>query len=178
VAEPPELFRLKCASYRYTADTNSTHFKRNNLLVCRVSARCNHGSTGSKQVYLARRRVYNHITAHQLLIYRILNIITNRVKVKYIITNIVSNDKLNSLSRFTAEEKNKHATTNVAKVDTALSPKLGVTQEGHCQPGTDPTPRTSQMEQRLAMLYYPWGSQRLYLKISLARLSILILSKA
>jgi hypothetical protein len=59
VAEPPELFRLKCASHRYTADTNSTHFKRNNPLVCRVSARCNHGSTGSKQVYLARRRVYS-----------------------------------------------------------------------------------------------------------------------
>jgi hypothetical protein len=53
VAEPPELFRLKCASHHYTADTNSTHFKRNNPLVCRVSARCNHGSTGSKQVYLA-----------------------------------------------------------------------------------------------------------------------------
>jgi hypothetical protein len=31
-------------------------------------------------------------------------------------------------------------TTHVAKVDTVLSPKLGVTQEGHCQPGTGPTP--------------------------------------
>jgi hypothetical protein len=48
VAEPPELFRLKCASHRYTADINSTHFKRNNPLVCRVSARYNHGSTGSR----------------------------------------------------------------------------------------------------------------------------------
>jgi hypothetical protein len=28
VAEPPELFRLKCASHRYTTDNNSTHFKR------------------------------------------------------------------------------------------------------------------------------------------------------
>jgi hypothetical protein len=64
VVEPPELFQLKRGSHHYTADTNSTHFKRNNSLVCRVSARCNHGSTGSKQVYLARRRVYNHITAH------------------------------------------------------------------------------------------------------------------
>jgi hypothetical protein len=80
VAEPPELFRLKCASHRYTADTNSTHFKRNNPLVCRVTARCNHGSTGSKQVYLARRRLYNHTTAHQLLIHNILNIITNYFK--------------------------------------------------------------------------------------------------
>jgi hypothetical protein len=78
VAEPPKLFWLKGD----TADTNSTHFKRNNPLVCRVSARYNHGSTGSKQVYLARRRVYNHITAHQLLIYRSLNIITNRLKLK------------------------------------------------------------------------------------------------
>jgi hypothetical protein len=25
-AEPPELFRLKCASHRHTGDTNSTHF--------------------------------------------------------------------------------------------------------------------------------------------------------
>jgi hypothetical protein len=61
VAEPPELFQLKCTSYRYTADTNSMHFKWNNPLVCRVSARCNHGSIGLKQVYLARRRVHNHI---------------------------------------------------------------------------------------------------------------------
>jgi hypothetical protein len=82
VAEPSKLFRLKCASHRYTADTNSMHFKRNNPLVCRVSARYNHGSIGSRQVYLARRRVYNHITAHQLLIYRNLNITTNRFKLK------------------------------------------------------------------------------------------------
>jgi hypothetical protein len=64
VAEPPKLFRLKCASHRYTSDTNSTHFKWNNPLVCRVTARYNHGSTGSKQVYLARRRVYNRTIAH------------------------------------------------------------------------------------------------------------------
>jgi hypothetical protein len=89
VAKPPELFRLKCASHCYTTDTNSMHFKRNNPLVCRVSARCNHGLTRSKQVYLARRRVYNRITAHQLLIHRILNIITNRFKLKYTYTNIV-----------------------------------------------------------------------------------------
>jgi hypothetical protein len=66
----------------------------------------------------------------------------------------------------------------VAKVDTVFSPKLGVIPEGHCQPGTDPTPRTSQTEQRLAIQDYPWGSQRSYLKNSLAKLSILILSKA
>jgi hypothetical protein len=59
--------------------TSSTA-QRNNPLVCRVSARYNHGSTGSKQVYLARRRVYNHRTAHQLLIYRYSNIITNQVQ--------------------------------------------------------------------------------------------------
>jgi hypothetical protein len=80
VAEPPELFRLKCVNDRYAAIINSTRFKRNNPLVCRVSARYNHGSTGSKQAYLARRRVYNHRTAHQLLIYRYSNIITNQVQ--------------------------------------------------------------------------------------------------
>jgi hypothetical protein len=63
------------------------------------------------------------------------------------------------------------------KGDTTLSPKYGVIQEGHCQLGTDPTPQTSQTEQKLAMQDYPWGSQEVYLKNSLARLSILILSK-
>jgi hypothetical protein len=60
VAEPPELFQLKCANDHRTTAISSTHFKRNNPLVCRVSARYNHGSIGPKQVYLARRRV--HIT--------------------------------------------------------------------------------------------------------------------
>jgi hypothetical protein len=59
-----------------------------------------------------------------------------------------------------------------------LSPMPGVTQEGHCQPGTDPTPRTSHTESKLAMRNYPWGSRRSYLKMILARLSIPILSKA
>jgi hypothetical protein len=80
VAELSELFRLKCANDHYATVIISTHFKRNNPLVCRVSARYNHGSTGSKQAYLARRRVYNHRTAHQLLIYRYPNIITNQVQ--------------------------------------------------------------------------------------------------
>jgi hypothetical protein len=80
VAESPELFRLKCANDHYAAVIISTHFKRNNPLVCRVSSRYNHGSTGSKQVYLARRRVYNHRTAHPLLNYRYPNIITNQVQ--------------------------------------------------------------------------------------------------
>jgi hypothetical protein len=73
--------------------------------------------------------------------------------------------------------RNKHATTHIAKVDTRFSSKHGVIPEGHCQPGTDPIPRTSQTEQRLAMLDYPRGSQRSYLKNRLARLRILILSK-
>jgi hypothetical protein len=79
VAEPPELFRLKCANDHYATLIISTHFKRNNPLVCRVSARYNHGSIGLKQAYLARRGVYNHRPAHQLLIYRYSNIITNQV---------------------------------------------------------------------------------------------------
>jgi hypothetical protein len=40
------------------------------------------------------------------------------------------------LSKLTAEGK-EHATTHVTKVYTMLSPRPGVTQEGHCQPGTD-----------------------------------------
>jgi hypothetical protein len=78
--------------------------------------------------------------------------------------------------KFTAEG-NSHATTHVVKVDITFSPKPGVIPESHCQPGTVPTPRTSQTEQRWAMQDYPWGSQGSYLKNSLARLSILILSK-
>jgi hypothetical protein len=81
-------------------------------------------------------------------------------------------------SSFQWKEKLKFVTTHVVKVDTMLSPRPGVTQESHCQPGTDPTPRTSQKELKLAMQSYPRGSRRLYLKILLARLSILILSKS
>jgi hypothetical protein len=59
-----------------------------------------------------------------------------------------------------------------------LSPRPGVTQGGHCQPGTDPIPRTSQKEQKLAMQGCPWNSRKLYLQMVLARLNILVLSKA
>jgi cytochrome c1 len=31
MAEPPELFRLKCACHRYPGDTNSTHFRRKSV---------------------------------------------------------------------------------------------------------------------------------------------------
>jgi hypothetical protein len=74
-------------------------------------------------------------------------------------------------------KENRYATKHVAKADTMLSPMHGVAQEGHCQSGTDPTPRTSHTELKLAMRNYPWGSRRSYLKMILARLSILILSK-
>jgi hypothetical protein len=69
-------------------------------------------------------------------------------------------------------------TTHIAKVDTMLSPRPGVTQEGQWRPGMDPTPRTSHTEQKLAMQSYPWDSRRSFLKDRLARLSIQILSKA
>jgi hypothetical protein len=52
---------------------------------------------------------------------------------------------------FQRKEKLKFATTHVAKVDTMLSPRPGVTQESHCQPGMDATPRTSQKEPKFAM---------------------------
>jgi hypothetical protein len=146
VSEPPELFRLKCASHRYTVDSNSTHFKRNNPLVCQVSARYNHGSTGSKQVYLARRWVYNHSTVHQLLIYKNANVITNLFQTECKLIQIVFNTTSYATCPSSQRKENKHATTHVAKVDIVLNPKLGVTQEGHCQLGTDPTPLTSQTE--------------------------------
>jgi hypothetical protein len=44
---PLELFRFKCA-HHYTGDNGSTHFKWNNPLVCRVTARFNHSYTGSR----------------------------------------------------------------------------------------------------------------------------------
>jgi hypothetical protein len=55
-------------------------------------------------------------------------------------------------------KEDKRATTLAAKVDTMLSPRPGVIQEGHCQPRMGPTPRTSQKEQKLAMQGCPWGS--------------------
>jgi hypothetical protein len=75
-------------------------------------------------------------------------------------------------------KKKFYATTHDAKANAKLSPGLGVTPEGLCWPGTGPTPRTSQTERTLATQGCPWGSRRLYLKQTLARLSILILSKA
>jgi hypothetical protein len=68
-------------------------------------------------------------------------------------------------------------TRHVARVDITFSPKPGVIPEGHCQPGTNPTPWTSQTEQRWARQDYPFGFHRPYLKDRLARLSMLILSK-
>jgi hypothetical protein len=78
VAKPPELFRFKCTDHRYTGDRISTYFKWNNSLVCQVTARFNHGYTGSTQVYLARRRVqpYNN---SQVLHHRIIKYYYTRV---------------------------------------------------------------------------------------------------
>jgi hypothetical protein len=93
------------------------------------------------------------------------------------IQTVFQTDQQNGLSKLTAGRKD-YTTTHVAKVDTMPSPRPGVTQEGHCQPGTGPVPRTSQKEQTMAMQGCPWSSRKLYLKQILARLSILILSKA
>jgi hypothetical protein len=65
VAEPPELFRLKCASHRCPADTNLTHFKRAKASLPRaIQPRYNRIEVGLP-----------HSTAHQLLIYRNTNTI-------------------------------------------------------------------------------------------------------
>jgi hypothetical protein len=106
VAEPPELFRLKCVCHRYPGDINSMHFRRDNPLVCRVSARCNHGSIGSKQVYLAWKRVYSRTTAHQLLIHRLLNIITNQFKLKVIIKHCLKRQAKHAYSMHSGREIN------------------------------------------------------------------------
>jgi hypothetical protein len=47
MTELPELFQFKCADHCYTGDRISMRFKRNNSLVCRVTARFNHGYIGS-----------------------------------------------------------------------------------------------------------------------------------
>jgi hypothetical protein len=77
VAEPPELHRLKYASPLSRA---SMYFKRCNPLVCRVPARCNHGSTGSKQAFPHTKASLQlqHNSSH--LIYTHVNIITNHVQ--------------------------------------------------------------------------------------------------
>ena len=62
VAEPPELFRLKCGGHHHKGNTDSNTIQTEQFLVCRVTDT----TTGSRieQVYPARRRVqryYNHI---------------------------------------------------------------------------------------------------------------------
>jgi hypothetical protein len=80
VAEPPELFRLKCANDHRTTAIRLTHFKRNNSLVCWVSARYNHGSQDRSRFTSHEGEFYNHRKAHQPLIYKHSNIITNQVR--------------------------------------------------------------------------------------------------
>jgi hypothetical protein len=88
--------------------------------------------------------------------------------------------KLTSVTACLNSQRKKkfYVTTHVAMANTKLSPWPGVTPEGHCRPGTGPTPRTSHKERTLATQGCPWDSRRSYLKQILARLGILILSKA
>jgi hypothetical protein len=80
------------------------------------------------------------------------------LKLKYTYTNIVW--KKPQAMQACVESQRKKLTRDyyVAMADTMFSPELGIIPEGHCQPRMDPTPRTSQTEQRLAMQDYPWGS--------------------
>jgi hypothetical protein len=58
-------------------------------------------------------------------------------------------------------------------------PGHDITRYHQCWSGTDPIPRTNLLGEHRAKARREWGLQRLYLKnIKLARLSILILSKA
>jgi hypothetical protein len=79
VAEPPELHRLKYASPLSRAPT---YFKRCNPLVCRVSARYNHGSTGSTQVFPRTKASLQLQHNSSLLIYKHVNIITSHAQLQ------------------------------------------------------------------------------------------------
>jgi hypothetical protein len=120
----------------------------------------------------------HHRIAHQLLnLQPYILYYKPSLKDKWTYTKPCSTDKHNSFSN-SQRKKKFYATTYVAKANTKPSPGPGVTPEGQCRPGTGPTPRTSQKERTLATQGCPWGSRRSYLKQILARLSILILSKA
>jgi hypothetical protein len=79
VAEPPELHRLKYASPLSRAPT---YFKQCNPLGCRVSARYNHGSTGSMQVFPRTKASLQLQHNSSPLIYKHVNIITSHVQLQ------------------------------------------------------------------------------------------------
>jgi hypothetical protein len=88
VVEPSELFRLKCTSYRYTADTNSMHFKPNNPLV--VESPPNATTVQQDQSrFISHEGEFTITYSSPTFNYRILNIITNRFKLRSTYTNIV-----------------------------------------------------------------------------------------
>jgi hypothetical protein len=72
----------------------------------------------------------------------IINIITNYFKLNVNLYKHCLTQQAKQLVQ-SHSGRNSHVTTHVMKVDTTFSPKYGVIPEGHCQPGTDPTPRTS-----------------------------------
>jgi hypothetical protein len=176
VAEPLGLFRSKCASHHYTDDTNSTHFKRNNPLVCRVSAQCNHGSTGSKQDYLIRRWVYSCTIAHQLLIHSILNIITNHFKFKVINKHCLKRQAKHACQVHSGRKLTRDYTRREGWHHT--QPKVWH-HSGGSLPARDGSHSTDQPNgTKVGHAGLSVGFSKVIPENSLARLSILILKKA
>jgi hypothetical protein len=81
MAEPLELFQLKCADHCYTGDMTSTHFKWNNPMVCRVTSQWNHQILDRSSVPRTKARPEIQSPLHFYNI--IIVVITNRFLVKY-----------------------------------------------------------------------------------------------
>jgi len=100
VAEPPELFRLKCTGYHHKGNTGSNALQTEQSLVCRVTSRYNH-RFWIEQAYPARRRVQRYYN-HNFYITGIV-VITNQFKVLITEPNLKSNSYTNH--KFTLEFK-------------------------------------------------------------------------
>jgi hypothetical protein len=168
VAEPLELFRLKCVIDRRTTAINLTHFKRNNPW-----------SVGSPPDTTTVQQDRSRFTSHEgeftsrnssstFNLQSYIHYYKPSSKISKLIQKPCLTDKHNSLSN-SQRKKKFYATTFVAKANTKLSPGPGVTPEGQSRPGMGPTPRTSQKERTLATQGCPWDSRRLYLKTDIGK---------
>ena len=62
VAEPPELFRLKCAGHHHKGNTHSNALQTEQFLVCRVTSRYNHWFSDRTSIprTMASPEIFNH----------------------------------------------------------------------------------------------------------------------